>query len=94
MTYYVTRVSKSLSADNSHEHIVGVWTTANTYHSNADVIASINNGNVWLTQAAGAPFATIKPLPFCPTNGCFHKPYITTAPDHSRANNLENLPRV
>jgi hypothetical protein len=29
----------------------------------------------------------------CPMPPCSASPYLTTAPDHTAANNLENLPR-
>lgn len=35
----------------------------------------------------------IKVKGYCPQKVCYHKPYLTTAPDHTTKNNLESLPR-
>lgn len=87
----VTKVKKETAPDGSHRHIEGVCTTDGVHHTRAQVVASINVGNVWRTSAGGTS-AVIKPLPYCPNPTCYAKPYITTAPDHTTTNNLENLP--
>ena len=87
----VTHVRKELSADGSHRHIEGVCTQEGTHYTRAEVVASINAGKVWRTSAGGTS-AVIKPLPYCPASDCNARPYITTAPDHTTINNLENLP--
>jgi hypothetical protein len=91
MQYTVTKTRKELSADGSHRHIEGVCTTTGVHYTRREVVASINAGNVWMTSAGGST-AVIKPISYCPASGCFATPYITTAPDHTTTNNLENLP--
>jgi hypothetical protein len=44
------------------------------------------------TADGGGMSARIKKISFCPRAGCYVSPYITTAPDYSTANNLDNLP--
>lgn len=88
----VTKVRKEQSADRSHEHIEGVCTVDGVHHTRAAVVASIGAGQVWVTSAGGST-ATIKPMRFCPAPACLATPYITTAPDHTTLNNLENLSR-
>ena len=90
-SYDVTRVRKESVRD--HEHIIGVVTRANIYYTNQEVHTSIDGGNTWETYVPGEPQARIKKLAYCPHPSCYHKPYLTTAPDHSKKNNLENLPR-
>lgn len=94
-TYNVNKVRKQAAKtkSGSHEHIVGVLTTDGIFHSNADVVASIGRGNSWQTDVVGEPKAKITKRGFCPHSDCYHAPYITTAPDHTTKNNLENLPR-
>jgi hypothetical protein len=75
-----------------HAHIVGVITEDGLYHTNQDVVRGISAGQDWYTMEDGKK-ARIRPLGYCPNSSCYHKPYITTNPDHTTANNLENLPR-
>lgn len=91
MQYTVTRTRKESSADGSHRHIEGVCTNAGVHHTRREVVASINAGNLWVTSAGGTS-AVIKPVAYCPAPACHASPYITTAPDHTTTNNLENLP--
>lgn len=91
MNYTVIRTRKELAAGGSHQHIEGVCTTANIHYTRKEVVDSIRAGNVWVTSAGGKT-ALIKPLNYCPAGGCFASPYITTTPDHSVENNLEELP--
>ncbi|HTE83895.1 MAG TPA: DUF3892 domain-containing protein [Dehalococcoidia bacterium] len=91
MRYTVTHTRKELSADQTHRHIEGVCTSSGLHYTRRQVVDSINLGNTWITDAAGRT-AVIKPMAYCPAAGCLATPYITTAPDHSTANNLENLP--
>lgn len=93
MTIYVNRVHKVPSSDGVHQHIGWVCREdGGGTATPAEVIASMDRGNDWRTRASDGTTAKIKPLTFCPASGCLHKPYITTAPDHSAANNLDNLP--
>jgi hypothetical protein len=96
-TYYVTKVRKENSTGTGgtpHEHIVGVITDSGVYYKNQQVADSIDAGNEWYTQVPGEPNAKIKKLARCShASGCSHKPYLTTEPDHTKKNNLENLPR-
>jgi len=94
-TYYVTKVRKESvknTKGESHKHIVGVKRDNDAYSTNQQVIDSIKEGNRWYTKVSGEPNAEIKDLAYCPNASCYHKPYLTTAPDHTTKNNLENLP--
>jgi len=92
---YVTRVRKEWSGTGTtqHEHLVGVCPELGGFKTNQQVVDSITSGEEWRTKAGDGSSARIKPMTYCPHGTCIHKPYITTAPDHSTANNLENLPR-
>lgn len=88
----VTRVRKQLSADGTHWHIEGVCTEDGTHYSRADVAARIDGGESWSSSAGGAE-TRIRTIVSCPMPPCSASPYLTTAPEHTAANNLENLPR-
>jgi hypothetical protein len=88
------RMAAEVLGDEAHDHIVGVVTSGGVYYSNAEVVASLRVGKVWVTRVADAPPARIRPMVYCPVTVCMHRPYLTTAPDHSERNNLEGLPRV
>lgn len=90
-TYDVVKVRKESAAD-GHRHIIGVIVAGGAYSTNRTVVDSIKAGNTWQTSVAGEPKAKIKESNSCTRSGCSHKPYLTTAPDHSTKNNLENLP--
>src|SRR6266850_59597 len=94
-TYDVTKVRKEkVTKDGkSHEHIIGVKTSADAYSPNQEVVNSMNSGSVWQTSVPGEPKARIREKRFCPHEKCLHAPYLTTEPDHTTKNNLENLPR-
>ena len=87
----VTKVRKETSTDGTHRHLEGVCTIDETHYSRGQVVASINAGEDWYTSAGGHQ-ARIKPMTYCPAPACRAQPYITTAPDHTTVNNLENLP--
>ena len=89
-TYTVTKVRKELSDDGMHKHIEGVCTSGGTYYTRKEVVDSINEGNVWKTQADGYE-ATIEAISYCPKSDCLAKPYIKTNPDSTKKDNLENL---
>lgn len=87
----VTKVRKERSPSGTHDHIEGVCTSGGTHYTRAQVIAGIDRGENWHTDAAGRT-ARIRKVGQCPYSGCPLSPYITTAPDHTVSNNLENLP--
>lgn len=87
----VTKVRKETSSDGTHRHIAGVCTEGGTYYTRKEVVDGIDAGQVWVTSAGGKT-ARIKKLTYCPAPACYATPYITTAPDHTTQNNLENLP--
>jgi hypothetical protein len=87
----VTRVKKEPAADRAHMHIVGVCTADGGYYTRAQVVAGLDRGESWTTYGGGMS-ARIKKILYCPRAGCYVSPYITTAPDYSTANNLDNLP--
>lgn len=88
----VTRVRKEQSQDRGHEHIEGVCTADGTHSTRAHVASRIDAGELWSSQGGGQ-MARIRKITFCPRPACLASPHITTAPDHTTANNLENLPR-
>jgi hypothetical protein len=89
-TYTVTRVRKELSDDATHRHIEGVCTADGTHYTRAEVVKSINAGNMWKTNADGYE-AVITPIKYCPKTRCMATPYIKTNPDSTKKDNLENL---
>ncbi len=89
-TFIVDRVRKELSADGSHRHIEGVCTDSGQHYTRKQVVDSISTGNTWKTRADGYE-ATIRPIRFCPRPNCYAEPYITTNPDSTKKDNLENL---
>ncbi len=91
MLYTVTKARREWSSDGTHRHLEGVCTADGTHYSRKLVVDSINAGNLWVTSGGGST-AVIKPMTYCPKQGCYATPYITTAPDHTTANNLETLP--
>lgn len=80
------------TSGSTHEHTQGVIDSTGTFHTRASVVRSIDNGNLWQTSGGGRT-ARIRKIAQCPRPGCSVTPYITTAPDHTTANNLDNLPR-
>jgi len=92
-TYYTNAVHKVWSVNASHQHIEFVCQEGSgTHWTPGEVITSIAAGHVWRTHGKDGSSAIIKPLQYCPAPGCLTKPYITTSPDHTTANNLDNLP--
>lgn len=91
MPMVVTRVRKEQSSDGTHQHIQGVCLQSGTYKTWAEVIAGLDRGEDWWTYGGGTT-AWIKKIPRCLYPGCSVTPYITTAPDHTTLNNLDNLP--
>jgi hypothetical protein len=53
--------------------------------------AGIDAGEDWKTYGGGRS-AQIRKISYCPAPGCYLTPYITTSPDHTTENNLDNLP--
>lgn len=89
--YTVTKVRKERSSDGSHQHIEGVITTAGVHFTRREVVASIDAGSTWQTSAGGYT-AIIRKLTYCPRAKCYATPYISTNPDSTKQDNLENLP--
>ena len=87
----VTKVRKELSSDATHRHIEGVCTIDGTHYTRRQVVESIARGNVWTTRSASGSTAVIRPINYCPAAACLASPYITTRPDNSKDDNLENL---
>jgi hypothetical protein len=87
----VTRVRKELSADGTHWHVEGVCTQDGNHHPKAVVAASIDGGEAWFASD-GDSTVMIRTIVSCPMPPCSASPYLTTSPDHSATNNLENLP--
>lgn len=86
----VTRVRRVPSPDGGHEHLAGVCTAEGTYVSRHDVANAIDGGEEWWSERDGER-ARIRTAFSCPFPGCV-RPYLTTAPDHTPATDLERLP--
>jgi hypothetical protein len=86
----VTRVRRVQAPDGGHEHLAGVCTAEGVYFSRFDVAIAIEAGEEWWAERDGAR-AKIRPASSCPFPGC-STPYLTTAPDHNPATDLEQLP--
>ena len=87
----VTKVRKERSLSGTHDHIEGVCTATGDHYTRAEVVAGLDRGEDWHTSAGGAT-AEIRKIETCPHPGCLLTPYITTEPDHTTSNNLDNLP--
>lgn len=93
-TYVVTKVSMEWSDEGGrHEHIEGVCTAVGTPYTRRQVVESIRAGYIWDTQGPDGSRARIHPIATCKHLGCSATPYITTNPDSTGKNNLDNLPR-
>lgn len=88
----VVAVRKQGSTNGTHTHISSVKTQSGGTFTRAEVVAGINAGQTWRTEGSDGSSATIRKLTGCPYPGCNVTPYITTAPDHTTKNNLDNLP--
>ena len=86
----VTRVRRVRAPDGSHEHLAGVCTAEGVYFSRIDVASSIESGEEWWAVRDGVR-ARIRTVPACSFPGCATV-YLTTAPDHTPATDLELLP--
>jgi Protein of unknown function (DUF3892) len=91
-TYIVDRVHKVWSADHSHQHIESVCLIGGGHVSRTRVVASVDAGEEWRTRGRDGSSARIRTRAFCPHPTCYERWYITTDPDHTPANNLDNLP--
>lgn len=87
----VTKVRKERSSSGTHDHIEGVCTSGGTHYIRGQVIAALDRHEDWHTEASGRT-AKIRKIDQCTHPGCSLTPYITTAPDHTATNNLDNLP--
>ena len=88
----VLRVRMEMSSDGTHQHIAGVCLQDGSYRTRAQVVAGIDAGQDWNTFGGGK-YAKIRRITYCPAPTCLLTPYITTAPDHTKENNLDNLSR-
>jgi Protein of unknown function (DUF3892) len=93
-TYPVTNVRMGASDQGGrHEHIVGACVSDGRIFERRRIVDSIRAGDRWVTRVPGAPDAIIHPIATCPHVGCLANPYITTSPDGTKRNNLDDLPR-
>lgn len=91
----VVSVHKVTTGDGTHEHIAEVRSKAGAAYSVVDVVRGLGAGESWKTEgpdSADAVLARIQKLAYCPASGCSLSPYITTAPNHTKNNDLDNLP--
>ena len=88
----VVSVHKVSANDGTHEHIAEVRSKAGTAYSVVDVVRGLGAGESWKTEGPDSAMAMIKKVAYCPASGCCLSPYITTAPNHTNNNDLDNLP--
>lgn len=84
-------VRREASVSGSHSHVAGVCTDSGAYLSRAELLTALDGGELWFTEADGRR-ARIRTTRHCHAPGCSLTPYVTTEPDHTVANDLENLP--
>ena len=87
------RMEWSGAGSGRHEHIEGVCTADGAHYTRQQVVSGVGRGEDWHTRGSDGSRAKIKELRFCPHAACLTTPYITTAPDHTLANNLDKLSR-
>jgi Protein of unknown function (DUF3892) len=91
--YVVRKVRMEWSLDGGwHQHIEGVCTEGDAFYTRDEVVRSLRAGDVWTTEGDG-DYARIREVRSCNHPGCTVTPYITTAPDETKTNNLDELPR-
>jgi hypothetical protein len=89
VAYQIVKVRKEpLLAPQYHQHIAEVELASGQRITRADVIANINRGVEFYTFVNYTRARVY--VHYCPT--CFSRDYITTTPDGTTANNLDNLP--
>lgn len=71
----VTGLRRELSADRSHRHIVGVYTSEGTYRTNRQVVDSLQEGETWFSTNGGER-VPINWIRWCPEMNCGMKPYL------------------
>lgn len=71
----VTGIKVEKSADNSHLHIAGVYTSEGMYRSNRQVVESIQQGDAWFSTK-GNEQVPINWIRWCPGMNCGMKPYL------------------
>jgi len=87
----VNGVHKEQASSGTHQHIAEVC-VGSTHYTRAQVVSGLDSGESWKTQGRDGTQARIKKITYCPAVGCMLTPYITTEPDHTKTNNLDNLP--
>ena len=90
--FIVTGTRKEMAPDGRHQHIRAVCLQDGSSYTRSQVVVSLRSGEKWYTRGADGSRAEIKISAYCPAPSCYESPYITTAPDHTTTNNLDNLP--
>lgn len=73
----VTAIKVERSADRSHDHIVGVYTSEGVYRTNRQVVASMRRGEQWFSTAGGQQ-VPISWISWCPSMNCGESPYLVS----------------
>ena len=90
MPYQIARVRKEpIYAPQAHQHIAAVELSDGTRLTRSQVITYIRQGVEFFTYV-GYQRARVY-VHHCPT--CWSRDYITTTPDGTTSNNLDNLPQ-
>ena len=71
----VVGVEHERSISGSHEHVAGVWTSADEYFTRDDVLRSLEQGDAWWTFVDGRREA-LRRVTHCPWPGCSMIPYL------------------
>lgn len=87
-SYTINAVRKEpAAAPIVHQHIAAIRTTTGQTMSRAEVIRKISLRDTFTTVGNPRGRIYVHPCPYCHSGD-----YITTHPDHTTTNNLDNLP--
>ena len=76
----VVGVEHERSISGSHEHVAGVWTSADEYFTRDEVLRSLERGDAWWTLGDGRR-EPLRRVTHCPWPGCSVIPYLLVAVD-------------
>ncbi|MFN2568318.1 MAG: hypothetical protein ABR564_01785 [Candidatus Dormibacteria bacterium] len=74
----VVGIKVERSADKSHDHIVGVWTSEGQYRNNRQVARAIDGGERWYSTA-GEEQVPVGWVRWCPGMNCSAGPYLVSS---------------
>ena len=74
----VVGVEHERSISGSHEHVAGVWTSADEYFTRDEVLRSLERWDAWWTLGDGRR-EPLRRVTHCPWPGCSVIPYLLVA---------------